>query len=298
MNAVRLGDFHKLRHLHVRNIVGSAVALGPLGGTQRAEADDLDAALHAIVVERLLLEGGMKLHFNHGGLDSAQRQHRLELRNGHVGHADALDQAHVHQTLHLPPGGHEAIDREGFGIRVAAVAVAARRMVIREGPVEEVDVQAVQTQVAQRLCAGQKHVALAVHVVPDLGGDEHLVARHHALVEQLCKDRTDLRFISIDAGAINEAIAGANRAFNCGAHHIRSVVVGCERTDADGGDERAVRQAYLRNQIRINHRKQLLCVNWFYEAEHQNKRTAALNAQPFEHQRGQPRFANKSAFKL
>ena len=135
-------------------------------------------------------------------------------------------------------------------------------MVIREGPVEEIDVQAIQAQVAQRLCAGQKHIALAMHVVPDLGRDEHLIPRHNALVEQLGKDLADVRLVAIDACTVDEAITGSNCAAHRLRNHIGGVVVGCKRADADGGNERAIRQTYLGNQIRINHDNQLLCVDW------------------------------------
>lgn len=96
--------------------------------------------LHCIVEKLGLLEGGMKLHLQSRRFDPAERQNSLKLRNGHITHADVAHQPLINQLFTLTPGFHELFHREGPGIRVSGVAAAARCMIVREGPVNEKEV--------------------------------------------------------------------------------------------------------------------------------------------------------------
>ena len=91
MNAVGPGDFLNHRHFHGGYILAGFVPLRPGGGAQGTEADGADAMVQSEAQKRLLLEGGVQLHF-HGRRHHLQMgQHRLKLAQGHIGNADGPD---------------------------------------------------------------------------------------------------------------------------------------------------------------------------------------------------------------
>ena len=147
VDVVGPGNLHQLRDLKIRNIVLRFIPVGTIGGTDGAEADRLDPPLRAVVIKLRLLETGVQLHFDQGGLHPAEGQHRFQLRDCHVGHPDIPRQAHIVDALQLAPGCHKFRNGEGLGVRVAGVAVTSRRMVVGEGPVEEIGVDIVQLQI-------------------------------------------------------------------------------------------------------------------------------------------------------
>ena len=194
----------------------------------------------------------MQFHLDDRRLDPAQGQDRLQLRDRHAAHADVLRQAHIHQALHLPPGVHELIHGEGLAVRVPAVAVAARCMIVRERPVDEVEVQVIQAQILQGLCAGQQDIALAVHVVPYLGGDEELFALHHAFLHRVLEHLADQVFVAVNGRAVEQAVAAADRAGHGIGYLLGGEAVAAEGAHAHAGDLLAVGQLPFRDQFRVN----------------------------------------------
>jgi len=252
MDIVGLGDGDNLLHLDVGHVVGGGVAVGAGGAADGTEANGLDAVGHHIVVQLGLLEAGVQLHLNEGGLDPAQGQHGLQLGDGHAGHAQVFHQAHVVQALHLPPGGHKVLHLKGAGIGVAGIAVTPGGVIVGEGPVDKVGVQVVQLQVLQGLGQRQQHVALPVHVVPHLGGDEQLLPLDNALLEGLGEHLANLVLVAIDRGAVKQAVAAADGARHSGGNLLGGKAVRAKGAHADAGDLLAVQQSALGYFLGVN----------------------------------------------
>ena len=83
------------------------------GGTDGAVADGLNPVVQRILEQLGLLEGGMQLHFQKGRLDAAQRQHKFQLGNGHVGHADVPCKPRAGQLFALGPYFMNSCTRKG-----------------------------------------------------------------------------------------------------------------------------------------------------------------------------------------
>ncbi len=168
VHAVRPGDFLNRGLLDVDRVVRRLVAVRALRRADGAEADGLDAVLHAEIEELRLLKAGVQLHLVAGGLDFRIPQHPLHFRYRHVGGADVAHQAELHQPFHRAPRLHVLPVDVGARVRVVVVFGAARRVVVRERPVHQVEVEEIQPQVPQGFFAGFNHVAVFVLVVPDL----------------------------------------------------------------------------------------------------------------------------------
>ena len=153
------------------------------------------------------------LHFIDGGLDARVAEQQFELGDGHVAGADVAHQSEVDELLHLAPRLHVIFVDVGLGVRAAGTDVAARRMEVGEGPVDQVHVQVVELQVGQRLAEGRDDVAFGMLVVPELAGDPKLFARD-AAGNNLAQGDSDAVFVAIDAGAIEVTVAHGGGAFD------------------------------------------------------------------------------------
>ena len=205
----------------------------------------------------------MQFHLDHGGLDPAQRQDRFQFRNCHAAHADVLRQAHVHQAFHLAPGVHELFHGEGLAVRIPAVTVAARCMIVRERPVDKVEVQIVQAQILQGLRAGKQDISLAVHIIPDLGGDEKFFAFHNAFLHRILKDLADQVLVTVHGSAVKQPVAAADRSCHRIGYLFGGEAVAAKGTHAHARDFLTVGQFPFRNQFRINECHVLLLLEYF-----------------------------------
>ena len=120
------------------------------------------------VEEFLLLEVGVEFHFVGGGFDPGVAEEELEFGDGHVGGADVADEAHARLERFHPgsPGVHVVVVDVGFGVGAAGRDVTVRRVEVGKGPVDEVEIEVVELEIAEGLFAGGDGVVVAV--VPDL----------------------------------------------------------------------------------------------------------------------------------
>ena len=231
---VALRDLNDLRHLGIRHILRRPVAFRPGRGTDGTIAHRKDIVRLCVIKQLRLLEAGMQLHLQSRGLDAAQRQDRLQLGDRHVGHADVSYFSLVHQLLALSPGRHEFIQVKGSGIGIAGVAVAARRMIVGEGPVHEIQVDIGQLQILQALFAGSDHLSLSVHVVPHLGGNEQLLPLHDPFLQHALQGSSDPVLIHIYGSAVDQTVSRPDAAVNSLCDLFRPVFVASEGSHSDG----------------------------------------------------------------
>ncbi len=161
------------------------------------------------------------------------------------------DQPHLDEALHLPPSAHVLGMDVGPRAGVARVHIAPRGMVVREGPVDQVHVQSVQPQVVQAAPASRQDLLVAMAVVPELRGDEHLVAGHPSPLYGLQRG-ADVRLIAVDGGAVEVPVADL-----CGGQHplrdgVGVVVVGTERPQPNGRHPGARRQSAVGDALRVH----------------------------------------------
>ena len=91
-----------------------------------------------------------------------------------------------------------------------------RPVAIVEGLVQQIQVHVVQPQPAQRLLEGPQRGVAAEVAVPDLGGDEQLVARQPGGRDHL----TDRLLIAVQGGRVDQPIPGIKSHRQRGAHLI------------------------------------------------------------------------------
>ena len=111
-------------------------------------------------------------------------------------------------------------------------------MVVREGPVDEQHVQVIALQVRDGLFAGLGH--MPVHVVPNLGHDEQVLALHYALVKGPLEFDADLVLVAIAGGAVEQPVARADAPGHGLGHLVGGHPVRAEGAHADAGDGAAV----------------------------------------------------------
>ena len=178
----------------------------------------------------------MEFHLQGGGLYPAERQNRFQLRDGHVAHAEVANQPFVRQVFALSPGCHEFLHGERPGIRISGITAAARRMIIGEGPVDKIQVQAGKPQVCQAFFAGFQHLSFSVHVVPDLGGDKQFFPGYFLFGEKPFQHPADFLFVLIDRGTVNQSVAGFNGAVDRFGDGGGIVFIGTEGADSHAGN--------------------------------------------------------------
>lgn len=102
-----------------------------------------------------------------GNLDSTDR----DVRSADVTHQPAID-----KLLHLSPCPHVVLVDVWQGVRIAFGDIASRRMMIREGPMDQIKVQIVDPKVLQRPFARRNHVVFPMFVIPEFRRDPELIA--------------------------------------------------------------------------------------------------------------------------
>ena len=116
------------------------------------------------------------------------------------------------ELLHGRPGvregnlveRHELVGRRGV---VGAVREG-------HGPVDEVQVERVELKVAERLLQGGPDVLRSVCVVPELGGNPHIVAVGDARLERVGEGVPHLGLVLVNGRAVDMAIADLQGRFD------------------------------------------------------------------------------------
>jgi hypothetical protein len=108
--------------------------------------------------------------------------------------------------------------------------------------VHEEEVQIVEPEVAQTRGAGNEDIAVAMPVVPDLGGDPEFLAPHGSAGKNLTEHCADLTLVPVDGRAVDVPVAYGNGPFDGLGDGHPVVVVGGEGPETQNRDPRAVRQ--------------------------------------------------------
>ena len=111
----------------------------------------------------------------------------LQLRLAEVGHTESLNLAGLKELLH----GLVGLDKVGvtnqslLAITIGVPGESLRAALEGRGPVHVVEVDVVDVEELERVVEGLLDVLGVVHVVPQLGGQEDLLARHARVADAL-----------------------------------------------------------------------------------------------------------------
>lgn len=83
-------------------------------------------------------------------------------------------------------------------------------LVERDGEVDEVQVEVVEAELSKTVVEGRSDVLGSVLRVPELGGDEEVLALD-ALAESLLEGVGDLLLVAVHLGQVNVLVAGLER---------------------------------------------------------------------------------------
>ncbi len=149
MNAVGSGDGYDDGVLDIGGVVRGAVALGAPRGAQGAVADGDDAVGGDEIEELRLLEVRVQFHLVAGRLDRGIAQDQFELGDGHVGRADVANEVLGEELFHGLPGLHEIRVDVRPCVRAAGLDTASWGMEIREGPMDEIEVEIIELKIIE-----------------------------------------------------------------------------------------------------------------------------------------------------
>ena len=251
MQAQATGDPDDDRVLDVDRVFRGPVPDRASRRPERAEGDGQDVVGHDVLEEFGLLEVGVHLHLVGRRLDAGIAQQQAQLGDGHVGGADVANEALSHCSLELPPRREVAFVTVGLRSRIARADIDAGCVMVGERPVDQVQVQVLETQVVEGLPQRGEDILGRVPVIPELGRDPEVLARHAAGLDPL-ERCSDLRFVPVHGCAVEVAVA-----HGCGAQHGlcdrgSGDVVGPEGPEADGGHRRTGPQATRGYQPRVD----------------------------------------------
>ena len=153
IDAVALSDFANDWVFGGGCVFRCAVALRAAGRADGTVADGLNAVIERKFKKLRLLKVRVQLHLIDRGLDARVAENHLEFGDGHVGGADVTHQPEVHKLLHLAPCLHEVRVDVWPGVGAARGDIAMRRMEVREGPVDEVEVEIIESKIGKRFAA-------------------------------------------------------------------------------------------------------------------------------------------------
>ena len=133
-----------------------------------------------------LLEEWVNLDLVHRGDDFRLRQELVEMARHEVADADGPCAPFAVDALERPPG-------------IEPLA--------RHRPVDEVEVDIIEAEPGQAGVERAQRAVVALIVVPELGGDEYVRARHAALPQPLAH----VVLVAVDAGGVDVAVAEPQR---------------------------------------------------------------------------------------
>ena len=142
-------DLHDDRVLRVHGVLRRPVAIWSGGRPDRRKPDRLDPLLHDVAEQVRLLEMRVEFHLVRRGPDPGILQQQLQLGDRHVGRPDVADETFVHELLQLAPGREVGLMDVRFRVRCARGHVHPRSMDVGEWPVDQIEVQVVEAEIAQ-----------------------------------------------------------------------------------------------------------------------------------------------------
>ncbi|MPN32719.1 hypothetical protein SDC9_180199 [bioreactor metagenome] len=158
----------------------------------------------------------------------ARVQQLLQMHGGEIGHADGTHQPRLAQLDHALEGLHIAVLR-------------------RVGPVDQQQIHIVHAQALQARLAGGARAFHAVPFLVELGGDEHLLARHARLAQAL----PHAHFVAIVLGRVDVPVSQPKR---LGDGRYRLVIGHRPGAQADLRDTRcAIQRNGGRTQLFVRH---------------------------------------------
>ena len=96
------------------------------------------------------------------------------------------------------------------------------QIVVRLGPVDQIEIHVIQPQLVQALVEGGQSLLVSLFRVPQLGGDEQLGPVDAGLCEELGDGLAHPGFISVDRRGVDAPVSGVQRAeHRCGGLVVR-----------------------------------------------------------------------------
>ena len=132
-----------------------------------------------------------------------------------VGNSNNFNQPFIHWLFHGHPGIHE-IFLIGNHVYVLIQWEKVFPKLEAHGPVDEVEVQVIQLQVAERLLAGSFHQVLVVIRAPQLADDEEVLTFYNLLLQLGMGGQTHLILILVRVGTVNVTVPKVS-------HHLHSL---------------------------------------------------------------------------
>lgn len=148
----------------------------------------------------------MVLDLVDGGHDLGLGEELLEVDLGVVGHANGLGLARLDERLHLLPGGDVVVVPGDVALAVGqlgeAVVVAVR--VHADGPVDEEQVDVLEPEALERLV--EPELGAGAVCVPQLGGDENVLALDVTGVDGVLDALADLVLVAVAVGSVDQPV--------------------------------------------------------------------------------------------
>ena len=158
----------------------------------------------------------------------------LHLEMVKVGDSNNFHQPFVHRLFHGRPGIHE-IFLTGNHVDVLIQREKVFPRLEAHGPVDEVEVQVIQLQVAERLLAGSFHRVLVVICAPQLADDEEVLIFHNLLLQLHVEGQTHLILILVHVGTVNVTVPRVNRHLHSLCHFTWRGLPGAQPQDGHLG---------------------------------------------------------------
>ena len=231
MHTMRLRDLLHLRSLHIRNILRTNISFRTSWGTKRHISNRLDIMRNQIIILLLLLEARMKFQFTRCRFDLHQRQNSLKFRNCHIGNTNITDLTFFYKFFTLAVCIHKFLNAERSGVWISGIYITEWCMIVREWPVDEVQIHIIAPKILNALCAGFFY--FSVHVIPYFCHDEKVFSFYNTLIDRCFENFTDLVFISIACCTVKHTISAAECSCNCCRYVFCAYTVGTKGSHSD-----------------------------------------------------------------
>lgn len=203
---VLLGDLEDGRVVDEQGLAEAVVAESTVGS-------DVDALLLEEGQQLVVLqEPWVSLDLIGSGHDTGGLDDGLDVLDGEVGDANVLSLG-LGQGNHGLPGvdeRHAVVELDLIGLVGGCGEQVAAHIADKgegHGPVDEVEVKVVELELSEGVIEGLLNVLGAMGVVPQLGGDEEVLALETELFDALVQTLGDLLLVLVDLGQIEVAVA-------------------------------------------------------------------------------------------
>lgn len=207
---VLLGDLGDGGVVDEEGEVEAVVAKGRVGG-------DVDVLLLAEGDELVVLQQArVALDLVGGGDDAGGLDDGLDVLDGEVGDADVAGLG-LGEGDHGLPGvdeGHAGVEGDLVLLGGVLGEEGGADLALQgegDGPVDEVQVEVVELQLGEGVVEGLGDDVGVVGVVPQLGGDEEVLALEAKLLDALVQALGDLLLVLVDLGQVEVPVAGLER---------------------------------------------------------------------------------------